>query len=76
MCFNFVRSQVIVFIVSFTYFNSQSLLMFAGALLEILNERLALQFAFIEPVRLHALHHVHFEFTAFIVLLMIDNATS
>lgn len=59
-----------------TYLNSQLLLMPAGTFLEIFDEQLAFQFASIQTVCFQALHHVHFELAAFIVLLMIDKATS
>lgn len=59
-----------------TNVEAQELLLHANALLEVSNKIGALLLAALQTVRLQAVHHFHFEFAAFVVGLMIDQATS
>lgn len=54
---------------------AQQLLLHAHALLEVSNQIGALLFAAFHTVGFQAVHHFHFEFAAFVVGLMVDQAT-
>lgn len=73
-CENIV-TLVIEQMVNKAYREAQHLLLHAGALLEILDQVLALELAASHAVRLQAVHHVHLELGALAVRLVIDDAT-
>lgn len=55
---------------------THQLLLHANALLEVGNEVGTLALAALQAIGLEALHHLHLEFAAFVVGLMVDQAAS